>query len=131
MPLFPASTQVATDATVTTTTEKIVAQIDNVSVPRPGAKVRLFGSIVITTGTNTTALTPRWRRGTTITDTVVGESNARQVAAAAGSTEELAHSVEDTPGEIAKQSYVLTVQQTAASADGTVVFAEAWADVTI
>lgn len=120
---------VTTNVTVTTTTETIVATIDNVSTPRPGCKVRLTGNVQLTTGTATSAVTVRWRRGTAITDTLVGEANAQQVAAAAGSTEELTHIVEDEPGEVAKQSYVLTVQQTAATADGTALFAQACADV--
>ncbi len=129
MTFIPSSVDFSTNVTVTTTTETIVAQIDNVTTPRAGCKVRLFGNLQLTTGADTTAVTVRWRRGTAITDTLVGEANAQQVVAAAGSTEELTHAVEDEPGEVAKQSYVLTVQQTAATANGTALAGEAWADI--
>lgn len=129
MPIQRYSSQNTANATITTTTETIIATISGVNTPRAGCKVHLVGFAQITTGTATTALTFRVRRGSTITDTVVAEANAEQIEAAAGSTEGHAVAFEDTPGEVAGQTYVLTVQQTAATGDGTAVFAEAWADV--
>lgn len=123
------SAQVTTDTSIVTTTETILATITSVTTPRNNTRVQLVGKCDITTGTNTTALTFRWRRGATITDTVVGESNVDQVEAAAGSTEDHVHIVEDTPGDVNAQTYVFTVQQTAASANGSALFAVGWADV--
>lgn len=117
------------DVTITTTTETVVATVTGISTPRAGVKVILSGMCQVTTGGSTTALTPRIRRGTAITDPLVGEGNALQVATAAGGTEELAITVEDFPGEVAGQSYVLTVQQTAAAANGSSLFADLRADV--
>lgn len=117
------------DQTLVTTTELVVATVVVPSVRGPGIKIQLHGKAQVTTGTNTTALTGRWRRGTAITDTLIGEANATQVATAAGGTEDVEHDVEDTPGEVANQSYVFTIQQTAASANGSVLQVEAWADV--
>lgn len=129
MPIQRYSAQLATDTTLVTTTETIVATVPGVNTPRPGCKVQLFAFAQVTTGTNTTGVIYRWRRGTTITDTVVGESNTEQIEAAAGSTEGHTVAVEDTPGEVAGQTYVFTVQLVAASANGSVLFTEAWADI--
>lgn len=129
MPIQRYSAQATGDITVVTTTETILATIASVNTPRPGCKVQLFAFGQFTSGANTTGLTFRWRRGATITDTVVGESNVEQIEAAAGSTEGHSVAVEDTPGEVAGQTYVFTVQATAASANGSGLFSEAWADV--
>lgn len=123
------SSGVTADVTITTTTEQVVATVTGVTTPRPGCKVVLRGWAQVTTGTNTTALTPRIRRGTTITDPLIGEANPEQVEAAAGSTEAVEIAVEDLPGELASASYVLTVQQTAASANGASIQAEITAEV--
>lgn len=123
------STLVTTDTPLVTTAETVVATLSGVSTPRPGIKVVISGWCQVTTGTATTALTPRIRRGTAITDTLVGEANADQVQAAAGSTENADIMVEDSPGEVAGQSYVLTIQQTAATGNGSCIQASLTADV--
>lgn len=117
------------DTTITTTTETIAATITGLSTPRAGCKVQLTGTAQVTTGGSTTALTLRWRRGSTITDTVVGEANATQIDAAAGSTSDETLICEDTPGDVAGQTYVLTVQQTGAAANGAINFVTGYADV--
>lgn len=118
------------DTTITTTTETVVATLTGVTVPRPGSKVVLSGMAQVTTGGSTTALTPRIRRGSAITDTLVGEATPNQVQAAAGSTETVTIDTEDTPGEVHNQTYVLTVQQTAAAANGSALQASLTATVT-
>lgn len=112
------TTHEATDVAITTTTETVVATLSNVSTPR-AVSVALKGWMQVTTGAGTTALTPRVRRGTTITGTLIGEANPVQVAAAAGSTEELEVAVVDSGADLAAASYVLTVQATGATADAT------------
>ena len=123
------SVQVTADTTITTTAETVLATLSGVSTPRPGLKVVLTGFAQITTGGSTTALTFRVRRGTAITDPLVGEANPEQIEAAAGSTEGHTVVFEDTPGEVAGQSYVLTAQATAAAANASGVFASLKAEV--
>ena len=106
------------NTTVTTTTETVVATLSGVNTPRK-TSVTLEGFVQLTTGGSTTAVTPRIRRGSDITGTLIGEANAQQVQAAAGSTEELYIKAIDPNVDLAGGVYVLTVQQTAAAADGT------------
>jgi hypothetical protein len=63
-------------------------------------------------------VTPRIRRGTTTSGTLVGEANAEQVKAAAGSTEPFFITVCEDRSDVATVDYNLTLQQTAASANG-------------
>lgn len=123
------NSQVTADTTITTTTETVAATVAGVSTPKPGVKVTLTATVQVTAGTGTTALTPRIRRGTDATGTLLGEGNPIQGGVAAGSTSTLTIQVEDTPGEVAGQSYVVTVAQTGASGNGTIVQADLKADV--
>lgn len=123
------TTAVTANTNVVTTTETVAATVVVPSVPGNNRRIQLTGFAQVTTGGSTTSLTFRIRRGTAITDPVVGEANAENVEAAAGSNEGHTIVAEDTPGDVANQSYVLTVQQTGAAADGTVLAAQIWADV--
>lgn len=107
-----------TDVTLTTTSETVVATLNGVST---GGRrdIHLRGWAQVTTGAATTALTARIRRGTTVGGTLIGEVAAEQVAAAAGSTEEVEAEAVDAGVELGGASYVLTVQQTAATGNGT------------
>jgi hypothetical protein len=110
-----------TDVPLVTTAETVVATLPGVTTDKAGQLIRITADYVITTGTNTTALTHRIRRDS-LTGTIVGEVNAEQIEAAAGSTEAHDFYCEDSfAGEVAGQVYVLTVQQTAASANGSVL----------
>lgn len=114
---------VAADTTLVTTAETVVATLTGVATPRPGMSVRLHGSYVITLGTNTTAVTTRVRRDS-LTGTLVDEAITEQISSAAGSSEGHEIVVTDTgQGELAGATYVLTVAQTAASANGSVLHA--------
>jgi hypothetical protein len=108
---------------VTTTTETVVLTLPAVSTNGPGDTVSIQGIVDMTYGTGTTAVTVRVRRGTGITGTLVGTADPWNVTA--GNTSEQTFAVEDTPGEVAGQAYVVTVQQTAATANGSVLHAEA------
>lgn len=115
------SSGVTADTTLVTTAETVVATVTGVSTAQPGQFVDITGFANITLGASTTAVTLRVRRDS-LTGTLVGEANAEQDFTAAGSTER--HSIfaqEVNPGEFLGRTYVLTVQQTAASANGTVV----------
>lgn len=125
-----ASVTVAADVTLVTTTETVVATLSGISTPRK-RDITLKGWAQVTTGTSTTGVIMRIRRGTAITDTLVGEANTEQVSAAAGSTE--GHDVETVdPGiDMASGSYVLTAQLVAASANGAVLqstLTASWSD---
>lgn len=108
---------VTTDTSIVTTTETVIATLSGVTTPRK-CNIVLEGWAQITTGGSTTALTPRIRRGTDATGTLIGEGNPLQVAAAAGSTEEINIKAIDTNVDLASASYVLTVVQTGAIANG-------------
>lgn len=117
------SIEVTADTTLTTTAETVVATLIGVSTSGPGRKVTLKGEAKITTGGSTTALTLRIRRDS-LTGTIVDETNAVNVEAAAGSTEDHDIMCDDIPtGELFNATYVLTAQQTGAAANGSAVYA--------
>lgn len=121
MPGYEVQTEVTADTTLVTTAETVIATLGGIGTSAPGRSVKLTGEATITTGTNTTALTFRIRRDS-LTGTVVGEANPVQIEAAAGSSEDHDIEVVDTPtGEIYNATYVLTVAQTAASANGSAI----------
>lgn len=123
------STEEATDTTLVTTTEAVICTLPGVSTDRPGQTVRLTGMAKITNGTGTTALNLRIRRDS-LTGTEVSESNVVQIETAAASTEDHGINADDPiSGEVAGQVYVLTAQQTGASANGTSVYAYLRADI--
>lgn len=122
-----ASTFVEADTTVTTTTETEAAQVSAPPPNRAGLRYTITGSAQVSIGTGGTAVTPRIRRGTDTTGTLVGEGNA--LTGAAGEEVTLAVTVDDTPGEVSSLDYVLTVQQTGATGNGTVLMASLVAEV--
>lgn len=108
----------AVNTTIVTTAETVLATVSGVSTPRK-TNVNLSGWAQVTTGTNTTSLVPRIRRGTDATGTLIGEGNPVTIGAAAGSTEDVEIRVSDPGVDLANGSYVLTVVQTGATANGT------------
>jgi hypothetical protein len=124
------NTYTSADTTLTTTAEAVVATLSGVSTNQPGQTVALRGSYRVVTGAGTTALTGRIREDS-LTGTVVGDAGAVQIEAAAGSTEDHDVYVESqAPGEFSGKTYVLTVQQTGATGNGTVQAAGLEAEVT-
>lgn len=115
--IFASSQEVAND-TLVTTAETVVCTLDGISTPGRRT-VRVKGWVQVTTGTGATTLTPRIRRGTGVTGTLIDEANAITLQAAAGGTEELELTAEDEGVDLANASYVLTVQQAAATGNGT------------
>lgn len=106
---------------VATTTETVAITSPNVRVPLQSARVLVTAWCQLTTGADTTAVTPRIRRGSTTSGTLVGEANAETVKAAAGSTEPIVFTAIDTVSNVDSVAYSLTVQQTGATADGSVL----------
>lgn len=107
-----------TDTPVVTTAETAAVVSDPISTGSGAEEITISGTISLTTGTGTTSVTIRCRRGNGITGTVVGETVPHTIGAAASVN--LPYSFPDTPGEVAGQLYTLTVQQTGASANGTI-----------
>lgn len=121
---------VTADVTLVTTAETVVATLSGVSNYQPGQPVDLRGWLQVLLGVATTNVTLRIRQGVDATGTLVGEANAEAISTAAGSVE--AHEIQTrfTPsGEIANASFVLTIQQTAATGNGTVQQANLEAEV--
>lgn len=108
-----------TDVTITTTTEKVLVSSGPVTCPRQTCNIVVMGWAQVTTGTNTTGLTPLFRRGTAIGNTALGEANVEQVKSAAGNTEPVFFFAQEDRVDVATVEYSFTVKQTAASADGT------------
>lgn len=111
------SQAIAAAQTVTTTTELDVGTASTLT-NAAGEPVVICGTVNILAGTATTAVTVRVRRGEGITGTVVGIAALHTLAAAA--TASIPFEAVDTavPGD--NQVYSVTVQQTAATGNGTV-----------
>lgn len=119
-----------TDVTLVTSAETVVATLTGTSTNQPGQFVGLRGKCNITTGGSTTALVSRIRRDS-LTGTQVGETQTEQVKAAAGSSEDVEiYREEAAPGEFSGRTYVMTLSQTGAAANGTVNNASLECEVT-
>ena len=103
---------------VVTTTEIVCATTAPLAPPRPGVRARLRRLVELDSGADTSAVTIRIRRGTTITGTLVSEAIAEETTAALAETWVV--SALDSLGDVASVQYVVTIQQTAATANGTV-----------
>lgn len=99
-------------------TETVVLTLSDVNTPGPGATVNLYGVVNITTGTSSTDVVVRVRRGTTTGGTLIGTATTDTTTAADDYT--IPFAVTDTPSDEANASYVVTVTETGAAADGTV-----------
>jgi hypothetical protein len=109
---------VTTDVSVVTTNETAAVTSPPVTPSTDGGEITITGVVNITTGTGTTAVTVRVRRGNGVSGALVGETMPHTLAAAASA--DIAFQVTDTPGAVAGQQYTATVVQTAASGNGTV-----------
>ena len=109
--------------TITTTSELVVCTLAAVNSRGPGFPVNLNGWVVVSAGTSTTAIVIRVRQDS-LTGSVVGSSSTDSAVPATLATAQYGIEVQDTPtGEYAGKTYVLTVQQTSAAGNGTVVAA--------
>lgn len=107
-----------TDVALVTTAETAIISSGPALATRQSVNVCVFGYAQLTTGASTTAVTARIRRGVGAAGTLVGEANAEQVKAAAGSTEAFTIMVCEDRADVASVDYTLTLAQTAASANG-------------
>lgn len=110
--------QLSGTVNVVTTTETVALVTPPVSTTFAGDQIDIEGKVNMLAGTGTTACVLRIRRGNGITGTVVGVAETDTLAA--GSSESFPLQAVDTPGDVAGQVYSLTIQQTAATGNGTV-----------
>ncbi len=123
MPGYTVAIENDVNTILVTTAETVIATLTGVSTSGAGKRVRLKGECKLTTGANTTDLNLRIRRDS-LTGTETTESNLVRVEAAAPNNEDHDVMALDTPaGEIFNATYVLTLQQTAATADGLCLYA--------
>lgn len=112
------SQQIAAAQTIVTTTELDCGTVSlggrNVGT---GEGLVISGCVNVTQGTNGTAVTVRVRKGEGIAGTVVGQALVSPLAAAAAGSIPF-HAIDSAPADNA--SYSVTVQLTAATANGTV-----------
>lgn len=104
-----------------TTAETAVATSANLFLGNPNQRVQISGHVNVTEGTGGTAYTVRIRQGNGTGGTVVGVAEVDSLAA--GNTETAPFSFEDTGALLlgaAGGQYTVTVQQTAATGNGTV-----------
>ena len=120
---MPTPTSITAPATATSVTdggatETVVLTIGGVETNDVQRTVYVHGSLVIDPGTAATAVVVKVRRGTTTAGTEVGSTETQ--TGAAGNKRVIPFDASDTPGEVSGQSYVVTIVETAATADGTV-----------
>lgn len=113
------SSQILSGTTLTTTSETTAVTTPAVSLANNGIpqKVCIKGAVNVLAGTGTTALTIRCRIGS-LTGAVLG--NPLTVTLAAAATGQFAFEFLDTNMSNAALQYFITVQQTAASGNGTI-----------
>jgi hypothetical protein len=108
-----------TNVTLTTTSETSLVASGPASAPRDTVNVCVYAWAQLTTGTATTTVTPRIRRGTTTSGTLVGEANAVTIGAAAGSTEQFMAMVCEDRTTVDSVDYNFTLTQASATGNGT------------
>ena len=108
----------SSNRTLTGTTELLLHDL-TLTGASSGDALLLIGEAVITTGANTTALVPRFRRGSGTGGTMEGEARPRDTQVAAGNTEQVTYFVHTTAFEDDPE-YSWTVNQSSSTADGTI-----------
>ena len=112
---------VTANVTVTTTSETVAVSSGGVKMPRPTARVLIIAWCLMTSGAGTTSITARVRRGTATSGTLVGEANLQSLAVAAGGNESVFKMVSEARADEESVEYSLTVEQAAATGNGTVL----------
>jgi len=111
------------NVTLVTTAETLILTAPRIAVPRRSVTALILAIAQLTTGTATTGVTPRIRRGALVTDPLVSEANVVTIGAAVGSNEQfLAFASEELTGA-ADVEYSFTLTQAAATGNGTALAA--------
>lgn len=114
---MPRSRNTTTAVPVVTTAETALVTLPAITL-QAGNAVDLLSELDFTTGASTTAVTIRVRRGVDTTGTVV--ATIGPIAAAASTRINLPIVTSDVQNvDVAGQQYTVTVQQTAATGNGT------------
>lgn len=108
------------DVTITTNTERVIITAPSIAVPRQTVFAMVIGWAQLLIGTDTTHVVPRIRRGTAITDTLIGEATAEEIKTAVGDREPFYIMVGEELSAAASVQYSFTLHQTAGSGNGTV-----------
>ena len=103
---------------LTTTSETVIISSNPVPIEYTNANVLILAWAQLTTGTNTTTVTARIRRGTTTSGTLVGEANAETIKVSAGGTEPFYIMAVDNRANENQVQYSLTLQQAGADGNG-------------
>jgi hypothetical protein len=109
------------NVTVPTTTETVAVISPPVTLPLRNHHILVKAWAQLTVGTGATGITARIRRGNSVTAPLVGEANLEAVKGAAGSTEPIVIAVAEDVQDLESVQYCLTVQQAAATGNGTVL----------
>jgi hypothetical protein len=107
--------------TLTTTTQGVVVSSGPVKLPGRTAQVLVLAWAELTLGAATTTVIPRIRRGTAIGGALVGEGNAINNGVPAGETEAFFLMQAEERSNESSVEYSLTLQQTDATGNGTVL----------
>jgi len=107
----------AANVAIPTTTETTVITTNFLTPPFGTYKGTVIAVVLMTVGTGTTAVTVRIRRNPSAENIVLGTAQA--VTAVAGNVVSLALMATDSVPDGRSSQYAVTVQQTAATANGT------------
>lgn len=121
-PLQSYTTGVVAPVALVTNTETVVATLSGINLPNGNGRIQLTGVAVVTSGTTTTAVVVRIRRGT-LTGTLVSDGTGQTVVTAAGDSNAYPVTGNDSQDAGMGYSYVLTVQNTGGGTGGTTVYA--------
>lgn len=108
-----------TVVSLVTTAETVVLTLPSFSVDLPSRHATLRAVLTVTPGTGTTSLTFRFRQGS-LTGALIGSAIVDPVFGAVGTAETHTAELDVVPGEWAAQTVVVTVQQGAATGNGSV-----------
>lgn len=114
--IFTAISGAATVFTLATEVAGVTVSLSEVSADAP---VRLWGFFTVTTGVGATTLTPRIRRGG-VAGTLVGAQPA--ITSPASSVVSVFNMGEDFPGEVASQTYTLSLTAAGVAASGILAY---------
>ena len=108
-------------------TETVILVSPVIDLGRDAAFVTVDAALCLTTGTATTFITPRIRRGADTTGVLIGPAVAQTILGAVGAVAIYTIAITDQGGPFATMQYVLTAQATAATA----LFTWQWANLQI
>ncbi len=108
-----------TDVTITTTTERIIIAAPAIAVTRQTVFAMILGWGQLLIGTDCTHVIPRIRRGTLITDTLIGLGTAEEIKTAVGDREPFFIMVGEELSATAAVEYLFSLQQSNATGNAT------------